>query len=69
MADNGMALGRAAAAASGKECLPARAFFDVLDGRATWHGREAVERHVADCWHCIDHYCRLIESIELLRTA
>jgi len=67
LAANGLALGRAAAAAAGKDCLPARAFLDVLDGRATWRDREEMERHVNRCWHCIDHFCRVAEVNELRR--
>ena len=67
LADNGAALGRAAAAAAGSECLSPKTFFDLLDGRTTWQGREQMERHAARCWHCIDHYCRLVEVVELLR--
>lgn len=67
LADSGSRLGGAAAAALTGECLPPKAFLDVLDGRTTWRGREELERHVASCWHCIDHFCRLAEVIELLR--
>ncbi|HEY1336781.1 MAG TPA: hypothetical protein VGF59_04695 [Bryobacteraceae bacterium] len=67
LADNGPALGRAAAAASTKDCLPSKAFLDVLDGRTTWRGREEMEQHVLGCFHCIDHFCRMVEVIELLR--
>jgi hypothetical protein len=67
LSDNGAQLGRAAAATSTKECLPAKAFLDVLDGRTTWRGREDMERHVTGCWHCIDHFCRMVEVVELLR--
>jgi hypothetical protein len=67
LAENGMALGRTAAAASTKDCFPPKPFLDVIDGRATWQAREDIERHVSECWHCIDHYCRLIEVRELLR--
>lgn len=67
LADNGLALGRAAAEARTPQCLPVKAFLDVLDGRTTWRGREELERHVAACWHCIDHFCRMAEVIELLR--
>jgi hypothetical protein len=65
--ENGLALGRAAAPAGGADCLAAKAFLDVLDGRATWSQREQMERHVRGCWHCIDHFCRLVEAAELLR--
>ncbi|MBZ5724935.1 MAG: hypothetical protein LAP87_08055 [Acidobacteriia bacterium] len=69
LAENGAALGRAAAAAAGAECLPAKTFLDVLDGRTTWRGREEMEQHVTRCWHCIDHFCRMAEVVELLRGA
>lgn len=67
LAENGFGLGREAAAAGGKECLPAKTFLDVIDGRASWHGREDMERHLSGCWHCIDYFCRLHEVVELLR--
>ncbi|MGA3239358.1 MAG: hypothetical protein ABSG03_24040 [Bryobacteraceae bacterium] len=67
LAENGRALGVEAAAAKTGECLPVRAFLDVLDGRATWRGREEMERHVTRCWHCIDHFCRMAEVIQALR--
>ncbi len=65
--ENGLVLGRAAATAGAKDCLPAKNFLDVLDGRATWSGREEMERHANSCWHCIDHFCRLAEVLEVLR--
>ena len=67
LAENGIALGRAAAAGETKDCLPAKAFLDILDGRTTWSGREQMERHVNDCWHCVDHYCRMLEVVEVMR--
>jgi hypothetical protein len=65
--ENGLRLGRTAAAAGGKECLPPKAFLDVLDGRTTWQDRDQMERHVTACFHCIDHFCRMAEVIEVLR--
>jgi hypothetical protein len=67
LAANGAALGRAAAAASTPACLSAKVFLDILDGRATWRGREEMERHVNGCWHCIDLFCRMTEVVELIR--
>jgi len=67
LAENGWELGRAAAAASTKECLPPKVFLDILDGRTTWRGREEMERHVNRCWCCIDLYCRMIEVVDLIR--
>lgn len=69
LTENGRALGRAAAASGGAECPPAKAFLDVLDGRATWRGRESLEPHATACWHCIDHFTRLAEGMELIRGA
>lgn len=69
LAANGLALGRAASALSTNDCLPAKVFFDVIDGRATWRGREEMERHVRTCWHCLDHFCRLLEVVDMLRGA
>jgi hypothetical protein len=69
VAENGPALGRAAALAGGAECLSAKTFLDILDGRANWRGREEMEQHVSGCLHCIDHFCRMAEVIEVLRGA
>jgi len=67
LSENGQALGREAAAKGGEECLAAKTFLDIVDGRMTWRGREQMEQHVRGCWHCIDHFCRLLEVVELLR--
>lgn len=67
--DNGLSLGQAAAGAGGKECLPPRDFADILEGRTTWPQRDRMTRHVTACWHCIDHFCRMIEAGDLLRGA
>jgi len=67
LAENGPQLGRAAAASAGKDCLAVKTFLDIIDGRMTWRGREQLEHHVTGCWHCIDHFCRMVEVVELLR--
>ena len=66
--ENGLALGRAAVAPSGAECVKVEALLDMIDGRATWTTRRQIERHVGECWHCVDHFCRLHEVCDLLRT-
>src|SRR5215469_9090117 len=66
LAENGRQLGREASAGT-PECLSQKAFLDVIDGRANWRGREDLERHVSGCWHCIDHFCRMLEVVGLLR--
>jgi hypothetical protein len=67
LAANGRELGLEAARTETKECLPSKTFLDILDGRSTWRGREEIEQHVGKCWHCIDHFCRMAEVIEILR--
>ena len=67
LADNGPALGREAAETMTADCLPTKAFLDVVDGRTTWRGRSDIDRHLKGCWHCVDHFCRMLESVELLR--
>jgi hypothetical protein len=67
LAENGRALGLEAAALTTKDCLPVKTFLDMLDGRSTWRVREDIERHAGTCWHCIDHFCRMAEVIEVLR--
>jgi len=69
LADNGALLGQSVGRMATKDCLPAKTFFDVIDGRATWRGRDEMERHVKGCWHCMDHYCRLLEVVDALRGA
>jgi hypothetical protein len=67
LVDNGFSLFREAAAASGPDCLPLKAFLDILDGRTTWRDREVMEQHVTNCWHCVDHYARMVEVAGLMR--
>ncbi|MBV9506398.1 MAG: hypothetical protein JO323_15475 [Acidobacteriia bacterium] len=67
LSENGRFLGRAAYAAATPGCLASKAFLDVIDGRTTWLGREELERHVRGCWHCIDHFSRSFEAVELVR--
>ena len=65
--ENGRRLAKLSASARGPECPSAKAFLDILDGRTTWSDREQIDRHVNGCLHCVDHFCRMAEVIELLR--
>lgn len=67
LTENGPALGREAAAVTTPDCLPTKAFLDVVDGRTNWREREMMDRHLRTCWHCIDHFCRMLEVVHLLR--
>jgi hypothetical protein len=67
LAKNGAALGRTAAGAGTPGCVSSKIFLDIVDGRMSWSGRSQMEQHASGCWHCIDHFCRLLEVAELLR--
>ena len=61
-------LGEEATAAQTKDCLPSKAFLEILarPQHLARQGREMTQ-HVGKCWHCIDHFCRMAEVVELLR--
>jgi hypothetical protein len=67
LTENGRVLGKLAAGALTDACPPPKAFLNVLDGRSTWGQREELEGHVTACWHCVDHFCRMAEVVELVR--
>ena len=67
LADNGVALGRAAVAKRQDECIPAKALLDMIDGRSTWTKREEAERHITACWHCVDAFSRMHEVCDVMR--
>ena len=67
--DHGRQLGRAAARQAAEPCISVKALLDMIDGRSTWYQREEMERHIAGCLHCIDHFCRMHEVCDLLRSA
>lgn len=66
-AANGLVLGLEAARAGTKDCLPAKAYLDTIDGRITWSRKQDYEYHVARCWHCVDHFARIREADYALR--
>lgn len=65
----GAQLGRDAWNSRTPECFPSKAFFEIVDGRITWQRRDQMDRHVVKCWHCVDHFCRCLEVIDLGRDA
>jgi len=48
--------------AAGPGCASARTLADYSDGRLVWQTRQKVERHLCECWRCVDLFCRLRES-------
>jgi hypothetical protein len=45
-----------------EECLDPRIFCDAIDGRLTWETKTGMEYHLAGCWYCIDHFCRIRDA-------
>ena len=52
-----------------KDCAEARVFLHLLDGQLTWRDRTELERHLEQCWHCVDALCRLREAARLGRVS
>ncbi|MCX6623157.1 MAG: zf-HC2 domain-containing protein, partial [Acidobacteria bacterium] len=39
-----------------------RLLADYMDGRVTWQRRDEVDRHLNECWRCVDLFCRVREA-------
>lgn len=64
---NGVVLRLLAAGQKGEKCLPVRSYLDAIDGRITWIRKRDDEYHLANCWYCVDHFCRVREADALLQ--
>jgi hypothetical protein len=49
------------------DCPALRRFVRVLDGQTGWNEKESVEKHVAECLHCLERWAALCEVIYWLR--
>ncbi len=45
-----------------EECIDPRLYCDAIDGRITWNTKADMEYHLAGCWFCIDHFCRVRDT-------
>jgi hypothetical protein len=66
--NNAARLAPQAAAAHSDQCVPAKTYLDILDGRITWSRKQDAEAHLVQCWHCVDHFCRIREADSILNT-
>ncbi|MGH9674226.1 MAG: hypothetical protein ACRD44_13675 [Bryobacteraceae bacterium] len=66
--ENGRALQRQAQASPPEDKIGVREFFDIIDGRITWDRLAGLERRLKASWHEIDHFCRIREADDLLRS-
>ncbi|MCC6344734.1 MAG: hypothetical protein IT166_21215 [Bryobacterales bacterium] len=67
LGDNGFALGKLAVAARKADCLAAKAYLEIIDGRITWARKRDYDFHMGGCWHCVDFFCRIREADFALR--
>lgn len=52
----------------GEKCLPAPTYRQILDGQITWREREAAERHLEECAHCLNRSADYREVAHYYRT-
>jgi hypothetical protein len=67
--NNGFVLGRAARALGNQASIESKQALDVIDGRASWGERAAVELAVKDSWQAVDLVCRMREAHALVRAS
>jgi hypothetical protein len=67
--ENGVVLRQLAAVPRGENCLAIKSYLDAIDGRMTWARKHEDEFHMSECWHCVDHFCRVREADLLLQTS
>lgn len=51
------------------DCLPWKAFNNVINGQISWSEREACERHIQKCARCLDGFTAFQEMIWLQKVA
>lgn len=48
-------------------CLPLKTFNNIVNGQVTWRERDAAEKHIADCFYCLDHFSTFQEIVRMLK--
>jgi len=47
------------------QCSSLKIFNNLVNGQITWREREAAEKHMKDCFHCIDRFTTFKEMVHL----
>jgi hypothetical protein len=55
----------AAEAAKSGECVSLKTFNNLVNGQITWREREAAEKHMVACFHCLDRFATFNELVHL----
>jgi len=58
-----------ARASSTEACPPLRSFVRIQDGQTNWYDKEPLERHLAECLHCLERWTALRELVYWRREA
>lgn len=55
----------AAEAAKSDECVSLKTFNNLVNGQISWQEREAAEKHMVSCFHCLDRFVTFNELVHL----
>ncbi|HLW78311.1 MAG TPA: hypothetical protein VKU44_01825 [Terriglobia bacterium] len=58
-----------ARAARTEQCPPLRQFVRIRDGQTGWQDKEPLEKHMAECVHCLERWTALAEIVYWRREA
>jgi hypothetical protein len=47
------------------QCVSLKTFNNFVNGQITWRERESAEKHMAECFYCIDRFTSFLEMIRL----
>jgi hypothetical protein len=59
----------AAEKTAGEHCLPWKTFNNLINGQISWRERELAEKHIGDCFNCIDRFTSFQEMIRYRKDA
>lgn len=61
------ALMEAAEQAKTEACLPLKTFNNIINGQISWRERDVAEKHVANCFYCLDRFTTFQEMVRQLK--
>lgn len=48
-------------------CLPLKTFNNLINGQVTWRERDVAEKHVGECFYCLDRFTTFQEIVRMLK--
>lgn len=64
---SGRALMEAAEKSKTDSCLPLKTFNNLVNGQISWRERDVAEKHVANCFHCLDRFTTFQEIVDQMK--